>query len=153
MATYSSILAWRIPWAEEPCRLQSMGSQRGRHDWATNNKKQQVNMYGGEKTRRFPLRCFYFLNKIRSKGTGIRYGKEMFAVWRTEKMPFERGEVWVSWGKIVLGWPKSLFRIFCKMVWKSPNEFFWSTQHKVWVVSKTSSKLVVLDSSVCILLG
>ena len=28
MATYSSILAWRIPWTEEPGRLQSMGSQR-----------------------------------------------------------------------------------------------------------------------------
>ena len=27
MATHSSILAWRIPWAEEPGRLQSMGSQ------------------------------------------------------------------------------------------------------------------------------
>ena len=27
MATYSSILAWRIPWTEEPGRLQSMGSQ------------------------------------------------------------------------------------------------------------------------------
>ena len=27
MATYSNILAWRIPWAEEPGRLQSMGSQ------------------------------------------------------------------------------------------------------------------------------
>ena len=32
MATHSSILAWRIPWAEEPDRLQSMGSQRVRHD-------------------------------------------------------------------------------------------------------------------------
>ena len=28
MATHSSILAWRIPWAEEPGRLQSMGSQK-----------------------------------------------------------------------------------------------------------------------------
>ena len=27
MATHSSILAWRIPWTEEPARLQSMGSQ------------------------------------------------------------------------------------------------------------------------------
>ena len=34
-ATYSSILACRIPWTEEPGRLQSMGSQRVRHDWAT----------------------------------------------------------------------------------------------------------------------
>ena len=32
MATHSSILAWRIPWREEPGRLQSMGSQRVGHD-------------------------------------------------------------------------------------------------------------------------
>ena len=32
MATRSSILAWRIPWMEEPGRLQSMGSQRVGHD-------------------------------------------------------------------------------------------------------------------------
>ena len=32
MATHSSILAWRIPWMEEPGRLQSTGSQRVGHD-------------------------------------------------------------------------------------------------------------------------
>ena len=32
MATHSCILAWRIPWTEEPGGLQSMGSQRVRHD-------------------------------------------------------------------------------------------------------------------------
>ena len=32
MATHSSILAWRIPWIEEPGGLQSMGSQRVGHD-------------------------------------------------------------------------------------------------------------------------
>ena len=32
VATDSSFLAWRIPWTEEPDRLQSMGSQRVRHD-------------------------------------------------------------------------------------------------------------------------
>ena len=32
MATHSSILDWRIPWTEEPGGLQSMGSQRVRHD-------------------------------------------------------------------------------------------------------------------------
>ena len=32
IATHSSILAWRIPWKEEPGGLQSMGSQRVRHD-------------------------------------------------------------------------------------------------------------------------
>ena len=32
MATHSSILAWKIPWMEDPGRLQSMGSPRVRHD-------------------------------------------------------------------------------------------------------------------------
>ena len=32
MATYSSILAWKIPWSEDPGGLQSMGLQRVRHD-------------------------------------------------------------------------------------------------------------------------
>ena len=35
MATHSSILPWRVPWTEEPVRLQSIGLQRVRHDWAT----------------------------------------------------------------------------------------------------------------------
>ena len=35
MAPHSSTLAWKIPWMEEPGRLQSMGSQRVGHDWAT----------------------------------------------------------------------------------------------------------------------
>ena len=35
VATYSGILAWRIPWTEEPGRLQSMELQRVRHNWAT----------------------------------------------------------------------------------------------------------------------
>ena len=36
MATHSRILAWRIPWSEEPSRLQSMGLQRVGHEWASN---------------------------------------------------------------------------------------------------------------------
>ena len=43
MATPSCILDWKIPWTEEPGGLQSIGSQRVRHDWATSlslsNKK------------------------------------------------------------------------------------------------------------------
>ena len=36
LGTHSSILAWRIPWTEEPDEQQSMGLQRVRHDWVTN---------------------------------------------------------------------------------------------------------------------
>ena len=39
MATYSSILAWEIPWTEEPNGLQSMGSQK--HDLVTKQQQQQ----------------------------------------------------------------------------------------------------------------
>ena len=35
MATHSSILAWKIPWTEEPNKLQPIGSQRVGRDWAT----------------------------------------------------------------------------------------------------------------------
>ena len=35
MTTHSSIRAWKIPWTKEPGGLQSMGSQRVRHDWMT----------------------------------------------------------------------------------------------------------------------
>ena len=35
MAIHSSTLAWKIPWMEKPGRLQTMGSLRVRHDWAT----------------------------------------------------------------------------------------------------------------------
>ena len=40
MATHSSILAWKIPRTEEPGGLQSMGSQKGRHDLATKQQEQ-----------------------------------------------------------------------------------------------------------------
>ena len=47
MATYSSILAWRIPWTEEPGRLQSMGLQRVKHDLVTEQQQQDVYTVGG----------------------------------------------------------------------------------------------------------
>ena len=39
MATHSSILAWKIPWTEEPGRLQSMGSHRVGHDLVTKQQR------------------------------------------------------------------------------------------------------------------
>ena len=44
MATHSSILAWRIPWTEEPGRLPSMGSQRVRHNLATKQQPCSVEL-------------------------------------------------------------------------------------------------------------
>ena len=55
MAPHSSTLAWRIPWMEEPGRLQSMGSWRVRHDWATSLSR--IGDGNGN-----PLQCFCLEN-------------------------------------------------------------------------------------------
>ena len=57
MATHSSILARKIPWMEEFGRLQSMGSQRVRHDWAT---VQQRCLQSCPPTRSFRKECLSF---------------------------------------------------------------------------------------------
>ena len=49
MATHSSILAWRIPWTEEPGGLQPMGLQRVRHEWMI-KQQQQIAALGEAKT-------------------------------------------------------------------------------------------------------
>ena len=43
MATHSSLLAWRIPWREEPRGPESMGSQRVRHDWVAHAYSKLLN--------------------------------------------------------------------------------------------------------------
>ena len=47
MATHSSILAWKIPWTEDPGRLQSMGSGRVRHNWVTSLHFSALTKYKG----------------------------------------------------------------------------------------------------------
>ena len=56
MATLSSILAWKIPWTEEPGGLQSMKSQRVRHGWVT-----EFTIHNGSQIPVFSvLFCFFF---------------------------------------------------------------------------------------------
>ena len=52
MAPHSSTLAWKIPWTEEPGRLQSLGSWRVRHDWATSLSLSCIGEGNGN-----PLQC------------------------------------------------------------------------------------------------
>ena len=51
LATHSSILAWKIPWTEEPGWLQSMYLQRIRYDWA-NNKREKYLGYSRQSIKR-----------------------------------------------------------------------------------------------------
>ena len=57
MATSSSVLAWKIPWTAEFGGLQSMGSQRARHDWANilSNTRKWLQVLGGQNECLFTL--------------------------------------------------------------------------------------------------
>ena len=60
-ATHSSILAWKIPWTEEPDRLKSMESQRVGHDWATNTL---TSLYTFQSTILYLSFLAYFLTSV-----------------------------------------------------------------------------------------
>ena len=64
MATHSSTLAWKITWTEKPGRLQSMGSQRVGHDWATS-----LSLYTLTNTSGTLLRFHLFLASGTELGT------------------------------------------------------------------------------------
>ena len=59
MATQSSILAWKIPWTEEPGGLKSMGSRRVGHDWATEHTLTHTSIHNV---------CIYFLAMSANEG-------------------------------------------------------------------------------------
>ena len=63
MATHSRILAWKIPWPEEPGGLWSIGSQRVRHSWATDRCRMCLDiclLFGN--FRDSPIDCFPGVN-------------------------------------------------------------------------------------------
>ena len=74
MATHSSVLAWRVPWTEEPGGLWSRVLQRVRHDWATNTATTVMSQTPGlpaHKTCRsctnVLLKCLLLILKIKKK--------------------------------------------------------------------------------------
>ena len=71
MAPYSSTLAWKTPWTEEPCRLQSMGSQRVGHDWVTSLTQPKYFFFFQEK------RCtkYWTGQKVHLSSSVTAYGK------------------------------------------------------------------------------
>ena len=71
MATHSSILAWKIPWKEEPGRLQFIGSQRVRHERNANENYNEVSPHTSQNSH---CQILYKEPKLER-------------VWRNEKRP------------------------------------------------------------------
>ena len=94
MAPHSSTLAWKIPWAEEPGGLQSMGSRRVGHDWVT------------------PLSLFTFMH-WRGNGNPFQLPGESSCL----ENPRDGGAWWaavygVAWSQTQLKWLSSIRTLF-----------------------------------------
>ena len=106
MATHSSILAWRIPWTEEPGEPQSMGSQRVRHDWVTNTSI-WTTKYSKE------------LSDTSLMDHGKCLNQEMFSMWGTTSHNSPR------WRQTLLVFLWYIFLIFMNFT-QYINVFLWS---------------------------
>ena len=89
MATHSSTLAWRIPWREEPGRLQSMGLQRAGYDWATSLSLSDSIL----KSRDIALPAKVHLVKAMVFPV-VMYGCESWIVKKAEHWRIDTFEVW-----------------------------------------------------------
>ena len=116
-AIHSSTLAWKIPWMEEPDRLQSMGSQRVRHDRATSLTRQGNvrDISNAENTKRPSPVVWKFLS---GQQQGVSWGQKRqgveewlrevtrghyggWFVWTSETFESDRVESWwkcFHWG-------------------------------------------------------
>ena len=83
MTTHSSILAWKIPWTEEPGRLQSMGSQGIRHDWVTNTYTQtKEKEFGHKNVKMGSFRQFSFdLGVVTQVYTNVKIHQAVALKW------------------------------------------------------------------------
>ena len=72
MASHSSLLAWRIPWTEEPGGLQSMGSQRIGHDWSDLAWMQTAFCFSTKASPNDMWRTRYFSNQMYVKKIKIK---------------------------------------------------------------------------------
>ena len=99
-AAHSSILAWRIPWTEEPGGLQSMGSQRVRFDWVTKHSTELIKMGPWSNITTVLLRRGRHTGDGREK---VKWGhSKKAAVYSQEEKPQEKAADtfilnWTSW--------------------------------------------------------
>ena len=104
MAIHSSTIAWKIPWTEEPGRLQSMGSQRVGHDWATSlhsllGRKVMTNLDSILKSRDITLPTKVRLVKVMVFPV-VMYGCESWTIKKAEHQRIYAFELW-GWRRLL----------------------------------------------------
>ena len=87
MATHSSTFAWRIPWTGESAGLESMGSQRIRHNWVTNTFTTLTISLGiGQEMGKMPFIFWYNIIKLENV-LGFKRGRVLIPL-RMTSIPF-----------------------------------------------------------------
>ena len=99
MVTHSSILAWRIPWTENPGGLQSMGSQRVGHSWATSPRGFLVGTMGKESACNSGHRQM----QVWSLGSPGKWHENSFQYSCLEN-PMDIGSWWATVHRVTKGW-------------------------------------------------
>ena len=137
MATYSSILAWGIPWMEEPGGLQSMDSPRVRHDWATvthtHSQHPQNCCWAPSMPSAFSLLCLYssafpFLWNVLSS-LAISTHSSLKTQLKCQLIPQpDVIFVWVPTTQCTLSWHLTFYAVLC--IWRgssSQMSYRWSS--------------------------
>ena len=129
MATYSSILAWKIPWTEEPGGLQSMGSQRVRHDWVMNTFTFLVTLVEVCHRTQFSLPKTHRKERhqIPEHTLAQGFASHLFGVWDVllfSKQKYIASKTWLTSSSCVIGrcCPGTLVRVEWKESWQSAGE-------------------------------
>ena len=101
MATHSSTLAWKIPWTDEPGRLQSMGLQRVGHDLASSLSLSCIGEGNGN-----PLQCSCLENpRDREAWWAVVYGVAQSLTWLEQLSSSSRGTQRILSLGFSIGWP------------------------------------------------
>ena len=149
MAIHSSILAWKIPWTEDPGGLQSIGSQRVRNDWVT---KTFTFHYSDGNVRFCPLLSHIGLPRCLS-GKEFTYQRRRcgFNPW-VRKIPWIRK--WQSTPVFLPGETHGQRKLGGYSLWGcKKSDMTWAHMHMCMLAKLLQSCLTLCDPMDCSLLG
>ena len=88
MVTHSSILDWRIPWTEEPCGLQSIGSQRVRYMWVTNTSLHITSYKQKVYVAWYPPTIYHPISIVLNANYSRNFSKNYYFLYSIYLLPF-----------------------------------------------------------------
>jgi len=166
MATYSSVLAWRIPGTEESGRLQSMRSQRVRYDWAINSELYDLQLFT-------TILAFSNVPEIGSVGFSIPILQ--LRTWKHKKRwsEYTVGEIKPCRSHLLIDWQENEYNLELQLIYRiyvlklyTPSEYLclqvnnlktqlavsylvdsdinWETVHHIWYLKCPNLRHVII---------